>query len=297
MPNALVTGTSTGIGEACVVRLAARGWRVYAGVRKPDDGDRLKERAPGDVRPVRLDVTDREQVADVIAELHGEVARDGLHGLVNNAGVGAGGPVEYLDDADWRSVFEVNLFGVVALTSAAMPLLRIASGRIVHIGSIGGRVASPGLGPYSASKHALEALAETQRQELARAKTRVRVALIEPGAVATAIWEKADSTVDELERRLAGEARDRYHWLLDQSRGFIDEGKTRGVPPSTVADAVEHALTARRPKARYLVGNDAQLYGNLMRLAPDRVRDALVGAGARRWERRGRKLQRRSGKG
>ncbi|HEX4490909.1 MAG TPA: SDR family oxidoreductase [Acidimicrobiia bacterium] len=293
MPNALVTGTSTGIGEACVVRLAERGWRVYAGVRKPEDGDRLRERAAGDVRPVRLDVTDREQIADVVAEIQGEIARDGLQGLVNNAGVGAGGPVEYLDDADWRGVFEVNLFGVVAMTSAAMPLLRAGSGRIVHIGSIGGRVASPGLAPYSASKHALEALAETQRHELARAKTKVRVALVEPGAVATAIWEKADTTVADLERRLDGEGRDRYGWLLDQSRGFIDESRERGVPPSKVADAVEHALTARRPKARYLVGPDARLFGHVLRLAPDRVRDVMVGAGARRWERRGRKTQRR----
>jgi NAD(P)-dependent dehydrogenase (short-subunit alcohol dehydrogenase family) len=294
MPNALVTGTSTGIGEACVVRLAARGWRVYAAVRKPGDGDRLRERAVGDVRPVRLDVTDREQVADVFAELQDEIARDGLQGLVNNAGVGAGGPVEYLDDADWRSVFEVNLFGVVAVTSAAMPMLRAGSGRIVHIGSIGGRVASPGLGPYSASKHAIEALAETQRQELRRAKTKVRVALVEPGAVATAIWEKADTTVDDIERRLDGEGRERYEWLLDQSRGFIDDSRSRGVPPSKVADAVEHALTARRPRARYLVGPDARLFGHVLPLVPDRVRDVLVASGARRWERKGRTARRRS---
>jgi NAD(P)-dependent dehydrogenase (short-subunit alcohol dehydrogenase family) len=291
MPNVLVTGTSTGIGEACVIRLAERGWRVYAGVRKTADGERLRDRAPGDVRPLQLDVTDREQIADVVAELQNEVARDGLHGLVNNAGVGAGGPVEYLGDDDWRFVFEVNLFGVVAMTSAAMPMLRAGSGRIVHIGSIGGRVASPGLGPYSASKHAIEALAETQRQELARAGTKVRVALVEPGAVLTDIWEKADATVSELEGRLDGEARDRYGWLLDQSRGFIDESRARGVPASKVADAVEHALTTRRPKARYLVGKDAQLFARVLPLVPDRARDVMVGASARRWERRGRKLR------
>jgi NAD(P)-dependent dehydrogenase (short-subunit alcohol dehydrogenase family) len=294
MPNALITGTSTGIGEACTVRLAERGWRVYAGVRNDGDGERLRERVPGDVRPLLLDVTNREHIANAIAEIQGEFGRDGLQGLVNNAGVGAGGPVEYLDADDWRFVFDVNLFGVVALTNAAMPLLRAGAGRIVHIGSIGGRVASPGLGPYSASKHALEALAETQRHELARANTKIRVALIEPGEIATAIWEKADTTADEAEQRLDGEGRARYQWLLDSARGFIDEGRSKGVPPSKVADAVEHALTARRPKPRYLVGPDARLYGHLLPLVPDRARDVLVGAGARRWERRGRKLRKAS---
>src|SRR5665213_1431788 len=170
MPNALVTGTSTGIGEACALRLADRGWTVFAGVRRADDGDRLKTQSTGDVRPVLLDMSKRDDMTRVIDDITREVGRDGLHGLVNNAGVGVGGPIEYVTEDDWRWVFEVNLFGVVALTKAAIPLLKAGRGRIVHIGSIGGRVASPGLGPYSASKHALEAVAEAQRHEFARSK-------------------------------------------------------------------------------------------------------------------------------
>lgn len=292
MPNVLITGTSTGIGAACATRLAGRGWTVYAGVRKLEDGDRVKAAAPGDVRPLLLDVSKRDQIANAIAEIEGENGRVGLNGLVNNAGVGVGGPVEYVSEDDWRYVFDVNLFGVVALTNTATPLLRTGKGRIVHIGSIGGRMSTPGLGPYSASKHALEALAEAQRHELARAKSSIRVALIEPGEIATAIWDKADTTADELERALDGTARERYQWLVDQSRGFIAEGREKGAPASKVADAVEHALTSARPKARYLVGNDAKFYGHVLTRMPDRVRDTLVSFGSRRWERRGRKVRR-----
>ena len=211
---------------------------------------------------------------------------------MNNAGVGVGGPLEYVAEDDWRWVFDVNLFAVVALTKAATPMLRTGRGRVVHIGSIGGRLASPGLGPYSASKHAVEALAEAQRHEFHRSKTPITVSLIEPGEVKTAIWDKADTSADDVERALDDVGKLRYRWLLDSSRGFIAEGREKGVAPEKVADAVEHALTAKRPKARYLVGPDAKLIGHVVTRLPDRVRDAFVGIGSRRWESRGRKLRR-----
>src|SRR5471030_1742712 len=132
MPNALITGTSTGIGEACVARLAERGWTVYAGVRRAEDGDRLKQ-YQGDVRPIMLDVAKADDIARVIADISREVGDRGLQALVNNAGVGVGGPVEYVTDADWRWVFDVNLFAVVSLTRAAIPMLRTGHGRIVHV--------------------------------------------------------------------------------------------------------------------------------------------------------------------
>ena len=291
MPNALITGTSTGIGEACVARLAERGWTVYAGVRKTDDGDRLKVQHAGDVRPVILDVSKPDDITRVVSEISAEVGDRGLHALVNNAGVGVGGPVEYVTEADWRWVFDVNLFGVVALTRASIPMLRTGHGRIAHIGSIGGRVASPGLAPYSASKHALEALAEAQRHEFKRSGPPIRVALIEPGEVKTAIWDKADTSADEITLALDDVGRKRYQWLLDQSRGFIDEGRQKGVPASKVADAVEHALTSDKPKARYLVGPDAKLSGHVITRLPDQLRDALVRFSSTRWEKRGRNLR------
>src|SRR5205085_4100522 len=294
MPNALVTGTSTGIGQACALRLAERGWTVFAGVRRAEDGDRLKAELPGDVRPVILDVSDRDHTRRVIEDLEREIGTTGLQGLVNNAGVGVGGPLEYVTEDDWRWVFDVNLFGVVALTKAAIPLLRAGQGRIVHVGSIGGRLAAPGLGPYSASKHAIEALAEAQRHEFARSGTPIQVSLVEPGEVKTAIWDKGEASVDDAERSLDDIGRQRYQWVLDQTRGFLDEGRRRGVPPAKVADAIEHALTAPRPKARYLVGPDAKLMGHVITRLPDRLRDGFTRIGSRRWEARGRKLRRSS---
>jgi len=199
-----------------------------------------------------------------------------------------------VSEEDWRWVFDVNLFGVVALTKAAIPLLRAGHGRIVHVGSIGGRLAAPGLGPYSASKHAIEALAEAQRHEFARSGTPIQVSLVEPGEVKTAIWDKGEAGVDDAERSLDEIGRQRYQWVLDQTRGFLDEGRRRGVAPAKVADAIEHALTAKRPKARYLVGPDAKLMGHVITRLPDRVRDGFTRIGSRRWEARGRKLRRAS---
>lgn len=265
---------------------------MFAGVRRAEDGNRLQARYAGDLRPVMLDVSDHDQVRRVIDDIERDTGSQGISGLVNNAGVGVGGPAEYASDDDWRRVFDVNLFGVVALTQAALPLLRSARGRIVHVGSIGGRIATPGLAPYAASKHALEALAEAQRHELARSGAPVLVSLVEPGEVKTAIWEKGDAQVVEVERTLDGVGHERYGWLLDQTRGFLDEGRRRGIRPERVAKAIERALVAKRPKARYLVGPDAKVYGHIVARSPDRARDALVRIGSRRWERRGRKLRR-----
>jgi NAD(P)-dependent dehydrogenase (short-subunit alcohol dehydrogenase family) len=292
MPTALITGTSTGIGEASVVSLAAKGWTVYAGVRREGDGERLRASVSGDVRPVILDVTDDTHVMRVVEELTTAFGDAGLQGLVNNAGVGVGGPAEYLEQDAWRTVFEANFFGVIALTRAAMPLLKRGRGRVVHIGSIGGRLATPGLAPYAASKHALEALAEASRLEFALAGSPVRVSLIEPGAVATAIWDKGDASVDELEARFERGEASEYEWLLDEARGFVAEGRRSGIPPSKVADAVAHALTAPRPKPRYLVGKDAKLAGHVIARLPDRAREALLLLESRRLQRIGAAFRR-----
>ena len=292
MPTALITGTSTGIGEACAALLAATGWTVYAGVRREPDGERLTANHAGDIRPVILDVTNGNHIARVVDELAMTVGDAGIQGLVNNAGVGVGGPVEYLPEDAWRFVFEANFFGIVNLTRAALPLLRRGRGRIVHIGSLGGRIASPGVAPYSASKHALEALAEASRIEFALSGSPVRVALVEPGAVATPIWDKADDSVTALEHLFDDRDHAEYGWMIDQARGFVDEGRRTGVPPSRVADAVEHALTAPRPKPRYLVGPDAKLGGHVISRLPDRAREALVKLRAKQWRQVGAGLRR-----
>ena len=252
----LITGTSTGIGEACAKRLAETGWRVYAGVRRAEDGDRLVESIEGVVVPLIVDVADQATIDAAVAHIAGE--RDSLDGLVNNAGIGDGGPIEMADVDAWRQVFEVNVFGLVAMTKAAFPLVDRANGRFVHVGSIAGRVAGPGLGPYAGSKHAVEAVNWTLRGELSQIG-RMSSSIVEPGEIKTEIWSKSERQRAEFEQRMdAAGKRQRYQRLSDLMAGFLADGAEKGIEPDRVAQAVEHTLTAKRPKARYLVGNDAR---------------------------------------
>ena len=272
--SVLITGASTGIGEACARHLAAREWQVFAGVRKVDDGERLRASSPR-IEPLTLDVTSASDLTAAV-ELVRERTGGTLDGLVNNAGVAVGGPIEYVTADEWRHQFEVNVIGPVELTRACLPLLRAArpAGRVVMIGSIGGRMASPLLGPYSASKHAMEAIAETLRHELRG--DGIKVALIEPGAIRTPMWEKGRQTADELEHRLPPEALDRYRKTIDGVRKSIDMQERNAVPPEKVAAAVERALGSNHPHARTLVGPDAKVMGAVTRVLPDSARDALL---------------------
>jgi NAD(P)-dependent dehydrogenase (short-subunit alcohol dehydrogenase family) len=272
MKSILVTGASTGIGQACALRFAAAGHQVFAGVRKDSDGQRLLDAGPDRVVPVILDVTNQDQI-DAIAGLIAEKA-GGLHGLVNNAGVARGGPFEYLPIDVWRDQFEVNVFGQVAVTRAMLPLIREAGGRIVFIGSIGGKVATMMMGPYNASKFAIEAIGEALRQELHT--WGIDVSVVEPGAIKTEIWDKGRETADRLERDLPAEATDRYAPHIAAIRKGIEMQDRNGIGPDKVAEAVEHALFASRPKTRYLVGTDARVQSALVRLLPDRAREAIV---------------------
>jgi NAD(P)-dependent dehydrogenase (short-subunit alcohol dehydrogenase family) len=273
----LVTGASTGIGEAVARDLAAKGHPVFAGVRTADDAERL--RGP-DLTPVTLDVTDADQVRAVAGQVEAEVGGEGLLGLVNNAGIARGGPLEFLPVDEWRDQLEVNVVGQVAVTKALLPLIRTGNGRIVFIGSIGGRVGSPLMGPYNASKFAIEGLAEALRLELAPWGT--RVAVVEPGAVRTDIWSKARTTTARLEDELPPEAMALYGDAMDDIRKGIERNDEGGVAPQKVADAVHHALTAKRPRHRYVVGPDARAAAVLNRLLPDRAKHVVLAKAASR---------------
>jgi NAD(P)-dependent dehydrogenase (short-subunit alcohol dehydrogenase family) len=268
----LVTGASSGIGEACVRHLAGRGFNVFAGVRKQADAERIK----GDrVEPVMIDVVDGS-VASAAEQIRAAVGNAGLAGLVNNAGIAVAGPLEFIDIADFQRQLEVNVTGVLRTTQAMLPLIRLGSrGRIVNISSIGGRVAIPLVGPYAASKFALEGMSDSLRRELR--PWGIHVALIEPGAVATPIWDKGVDQAVDLERDAPPEMRERYGELIDAVRRASEKNRTDGVPPSEVAEAVAHALTADKPKTRYLVGRDAKMRAPMAKILPDRVMDAAVG--------------------
>ncbi len=281
--SVLVTGASTGIGRATALRLAGEGWQVFAGVRRDADGEDLARAAHprrGTLVPVRLDVTDAAQVEAALSTVAGQVGDRGLSALVNNAGTALGGPIEYLPVQVWRDQFEVNVFGQVAVTRAALELLRLGQdshgghGRIVFVGSNSGRLATPMLGPYAASKFALEGLADALRMELHG--TGVTVVVVEPGAVATPIWGKGRDLADRLDAELPAEARERYGDLIAAARSGIELQESSGVPPSAAADVVVRALQARRPATRYQVGLDGRVSVLAARLLPDRVKDFAV---------------------
>jgi NAD(P)-dependent dehydrogenase (short-subunit alcohol dehydrogenase family) len=272
--TAVVTGASTGIGEACALRLARGGWRVFAGVRKKDDANRLREHGLDGLEPIELDVTDAQQIESARERVERAVGAEGLGGVVNNAGIAVGGPQEYLDVAEFRRQFEVNVFGAIAVTHAFMPALRRGTGRIVNIGSLGGRVANPFMAPYSASKFALEAITDALRIELR--PWGLHASIIEPGAVRTPIWDKGDQTIERVTSGLPPEAREHYGFAFSTIEKFARDARRRGVSPDRVARAAEHALTARRPRPRYIVGADARLGIFARWLLPDRMMDWMI---------------------
>jgi NAD(P)-dependent dehydrogenase (short-subunit alcohol dehydrogenase family) len=272
-PAVVVTGASTGIGEATALHLDRLGFRVYAGVRREEAAARLRARATSMLRPVFLDVTDGDSVGAAVEVVGGDTGGAGLAGLVNNAGVAVGGPLEFLPLEAFRQQLEVNVTGQLAVIQAFLPLLRAGRGRIVNISSIAGLVAGTLLGPYHASKFALEALSDSLRQELA--PWGLHVAVVEPGAIATPIWAKSVAAADDPARALPPLAYERYGPAAAALRAWAARSAVTGAPPETVAAAVAHALTARRPKTRYLVGRDARLTALVARL-PDRWRDRLL---------------------
>jgi NAD(P)-dependent dehydrogenase (short-subunit alcohol dehydrogenase family) len=283
-PAVLVTGASTGIGEATVRRLCAEGFRVLAGVRRPEDGERLRSEHPERIEWLMLDVTGAEQISAAAARAGDLLGHAGLAGLVNNAGIAVGGPLEYVTADLLRQQFEVNVIGLHEITRAFLPLVRRARGRIVHIGSISGLIASPFTGPYAASKHAVEALADALRLELS--PEGIEVALVEPGQIRTPIWAKGQEAFAGIASRIPPEGLARYGSRLKVLGWMLERAPRHAAPAERVADAVLHALTADPPRIRYVVGRDARVRLWLSRLLPGRLMDALVAAMLRRVESR-----------
>lgn len=269
----LITGASTGIGAACALRLAARGLPVFAGVRRAADGAALQAHYPALITPVTLDVTDEASIDAALTVIRAATGERGLGGLVNNAGIAIGGPLELLPMSELRRQFDVNVFGVVAVTQACLPLLRMARGRIVNMGSIAGRVALPFIGPYSMTKSALKAMTNSLRLELDAAG--IDVIVVEPGAIATPIWKKSTAEADALQATLQHDALAHYGAHLDCIRRVIGEAEQHAIPADAVARAVERALTEARPRTHYLVGNDAKARAALAAVLPQSALDRL----------------------
>jgi NAD(P)-dependent dehydrogenase (short-subunit alcohol dehydrogenase family) len=269
MTSVLITGASRGIGRASALALDRAGHDVIAGVRDEEAGRRLAAEASGRLRIVHLDVTDHGSV-----QAAAEAAGDRLDALVNNAGIAVGGVVEALDLGDLRRQLDVNVVGQVAVTQALLPALRAASGRVVFISSVSGRVSAPVMTPYTASKFALEAIADGLRVELR--PWGVRVVLVEPGSIDTDIWRGADEQFSATLAAMSEEHRRLYDGLLTGSRKLIRATAKRAAPAEKVVKVVEQAVTAPRPRTRYVVGADARGQILMRTVLPDRAFDAVV---------------------
>jgi len=273
-PAVVITGASTGIGAACARFLADHGFQVFAGVRDRQAGEVLADGRTARLIPIQLDVTEEDSIRDAVDLVTQHLGETGLAGLINNAGIAVGSPLEVIPIDRLRRQFEVNVFGQIAVTQAFLPLLRKGHGRIINMGSIAGRATIPLMGPYSASKFALEALTDALRLELQ--PWGMQVSVIEPGAIATPIWEKSIKAATDLEAIAGSAATIRYTEMMMRIKEAVGKAAERAIPPDAVVRAVVHALTAARPRTRYLVGTDAKIRAWMVKWLPDRLNDRLL---------------------
>ncbi len=275
--SVLITGASTGIGRETALRLARAGWKVFAAVRQRAAGDALASEAraqKASIEPVILDVTNAVQIAAAAIALQRMLGTSGLNALVNNAGIVVAGPVEAIGLDQWRAQFEVNLFGQIAVTQAFLPLLRQAHGRIVLVSSVAGRFTQPFVGPYCASKYALEAVGDALRIELR--SQNIGVTLVEPGAIKTPIWGKSKDLAESLQAAHTNATRSLYGEPMERVRHAMGVAEAKGLPPDAVATAIERALNATRAPARVLVGTDAKLATLAKYLLPTGMLDKAI---------------------
>lgn len=272
MQSVVVTGASTGIGAATARVLIGHGFRVFGSVRQHGDAERLRRELGSAFVPLLFDVTNRPAVDASAAIVRDALDGRRLSGLVNNAGIAVLGPLLHLDAAEFRQQLEVNLVGQLHVTQAFAPLLGTdrtltgPPGRIIMMSSVGGRNASPFMGPYNTSKFGLEGFSESLRRELMLFG--IDVIILAPGAIATPIWDKADALDPE------SLAHTGYAAAMHRAKQSIAEGR-QGLPPERIGEAVHIALTATRPKTRYVI-TPTRLRQLLVTLLPKRTMDRII---------------------
>ncbi len=265
----LITGASTGIGYDAARLLIEQGHLVWGSVRKPADGQRVQQELGTQFTPLLFDVTDDDAIQQAAAQLKSDLNGRPLHGLVNNAGIAITGPMEHIPLREFRRQFDVNLFGVVAVTQAVLPFIAKPNGRIVNISSVSGKLTYPYFGPYAASKHALESMSDALRRELAIHG--MHVSIIEPGSVITPIWGKMS------EEQMVEDYKDTvYTRSLNKLLQGVKRTADMGMPVEIVSKTIAHALTADRPKIRYPLPNQWLMGWLFPRFLPQRWIDNVI---------------------
>jgi NAD(P)-dependent dehydrogenase (short-subunit alcohol dehydrogenase family) len=272
--TAVVTGASSGIGRACVARLAKAGWRVFAGVRKVEDERGLQEQFGARVTPIRIDLTDRPLIMEAAEKVRFQLGDNGLDALVNVAGIGMMRPMEFASDDDMWKIFQINVFGQVAVTQAFLPLLRRARGTIVNIGSVGTHIGLPFGGLLNGSKSAFRSLNDALRMELK--SSGVRVVIVEPGAIKTPAVDKTLGDVEGVIRDLPPGGAAEYGDMLRTFAKRAYAIESRGSDPDVVAQVVQDALTVERPRPRYAAGKHANVLALIGILVPAVILDVLL---------------------
>jgi NAD(P)-dependent dehydrogenase (short-subunit alcohol dehydrogenase family) len=277
--SVLVTGASTGIGWAISLELANRDWRVFSAVRKDTDAKKLREASSGKITPVIMDIVDYESVKKGAGEIEKMLGGAGLDALFNNAGISVQGPMEIIPIEMFEQQIRVNVFGHLFVTQTFLPLIRKAKGNIVFMSSESGRVTLPLVGPYSASKFALEAVANALRVELLHSG--IKVSLVEAATIKTPMWEKIDTTTEKVIAAAPQQARDLYEAELETLIRIPRIQAGAGIPMEKVVGVIHRAMTEPRPKARYIVGWEAWAFIYSYAVMPTRIMDWITSKMAR----------------
>jgi NAD(P)-dependent dehydrogenase (short-subunit alcohol dehydrogenase family) len=272
--SVLVTGASTGIGRATALHLDKIGYRVFASVRRKEDGDELCKVASENLTPVLFDVTDEVAITKARNAIAEAVGDQGLWGLVNNAGISFRAPLEFVPLSECRRLYDINVFGLLAVTQAFLPLLRQSQGRIVNVGSITALMVTPFHGVYSSAKMAVKGITDALRLEVKPFD--IEVSLMIYGGVQTALWDRVARSTTELTSQFPPEFHELYAVRQQKALDYFFARGRNGLLPEKAAEPIIHALTARNPKRTYYVGPDAKLYHLLANLLSDRLRDWLI---------------------
>lgn len=267
----IVTGASTGMGAATARELARRGFHVLAGVRRDSDGDALV--ADG-IEPVILDITDQDHIRALVARVDDDPQGRVLRALVNNAGIPGAGPVEAMPLDEWRRLFEVNVFGHIAMTQALLPGLVRSKGRIVNITSLNGKLSMAGYGPYASTKFAMEAVSDALRNEVA--PYGVQVVVVEPGGVKTKLADHGTAALNRLSARMPQEQSARYGDLMKALPSHIAAFTKAGMTSDAAGRTIAKAVTDRKPRTRYTIGAMATFLIRASRFLPDRMLDRMT---------------------